>query len=126
MPTLAENRTKELTTKNATKVLSVALGALAATGVGLKAVERNTQPVSANLNGPHKEYVVRPHDTVSGITSRAYPDRDWRAIEDVVENQLPVADRKEHILRTGEKLVFNVDSKIGEMVDGSNNSSSGG
>ena len=99
------------------KIMAVALAAAALAAVGIKSVERNTPPQTPAINGPHKEYVIQQGDTVSGILSEAYPDRDWRAITGVVEDQLPPEDRENHIVRPGHVLSLGVDAEIGQIID---------
>ncbi|MBI4033414.1 hypothetical protein HY379_00250 [Candidatus Saccharibacteria bacterium] len=108
------------------KVVAAALALTALTAVGIKSIERNSEPQAPILNGPHIEYVVRDGDTVSGILAQAYPNRDWRAITEVVEGQLPLQDRRNHTLHPGQVLTFGTDAEIGNLVDNSAESGSVG
>lgn len=98
------------------KVLGAALIATLATVIGVKTVEQNTPPQRPAVNGPYREYVVKPFDTESSILQRAYPTRDWRSVTSVIENQIPEKDRAEHIVRAGEVLTFGTDAEIGKVV----------
>ncbi len=116
------NKTKENSNNLALK--ASAIGAVALAAVGLKMAQHNAQPQEPALNGPHIEYTVGPQDTVSTILQRAYPDRDWRSLTDVVESQLPKPDRHAHIVRAGEVLTFGQDAKIGKLIQGDTGSHS--
>lgn len=105
------------------KVLGAGLLAAVGVAMGVQAVENNRPPSDPVLNGPHKEYIVESGDTAWNILNEAYPDRDARALIDVIDKQLPEEDRAQHLLRPGEVLSFGVDAKIGEVTDPSMTSS---
>ena len=110
------------------KITAGALGASVLAAIGIHAVDENRQPQPPIVSELHKEFEVRPGDTISELLQRAFPEQDWRILmsEGYIENQLPAADREDHILRPGEIIIFGTDSKIGQLVDPSKQENSVG
>jgi hypothetical protein len=85
-----------------------ALFATAGIAIGVNALSHKSE--TSSINGPHKEYIVKPYDTAWSISEKAFPGDDPREHTDAIMNQAG------EVLNPGETITLPDDSKIGTEV----------
>lgn len=97
------------------------LAATALTGLALFNIAEaapDTHPY--DVSEVHREYTVRPNDSVYGIAERAEPDQDPRDVSqhiiDTLEARDHVDEQQAAALQVGEIIPLPADAHIGVMV----------
>jgi|GEM_PF-5200450 hypothetical protein len=101
-------------------VVGAAITSLAVTGAfeGGKALFGHDKVSAVDTSHPHREYTVKPGDTIFDISTRALGNQDPTHLEDEIAATLELEHKDPNVIYPGEKIELPEGALIGSKVPG--------